>query len=206
MILHNFLVFEGIDGSGTSTQMKLLQSSLQNKRAIFTTEPTDKETGKFLRRMLKGDFAVHPDTAARLFAADRSEHVYGKDGIKEAVENGFLVVSDRYIFSSLAYQTTECGEALPRKLNEDFPLPEYLFFFDITPDISLQRITGRDVTEIYEKKDFLEKTATEYRKIVSYYEQNGNGMKVVRIDATQSVEAVQKIIWSIVSKLPILDM
>ena len=90
MILPHFIVFEGIDGAGTSTQIERLQKRLKHKPVFFTAEPTELETGKFLRRILKGDISVTPETAARLFAADRSEHVYGTGGIIEQCNAGRL--------------------------------------------------------------------------------------------------------------------
>lgn len=211
MILQNFIVLEGIDGAGTSTQLKKLQEKLSAKQAFFTAEPVEtSETGKFLRRVLSGEVSVHPGTAAFLFAADRNEHLYGKDGIVEKDSNGILCFSDRYLFSSLAYQTATCGEELPRLLNSTFPLPRILFFFRIDPKVSLARITGRGVTEIYEKEDFLRKTEAEYEKVVaSFKNQADSGMKVVEIDAAQSPDAVFDIIWKTLQKtysMPILKV
>src|SRR5574344_547585 len=117
MIINNYIVFEGIDGAGTTTQIKKLSEHFQNENIYVTAEPTTNETGKFLRRMLKGEFSVDERTASYLFAADRCEHIFGKDGIKEQVEKGKLVLSDRYIFSSLAYQSVSCGKELPELLN-----------------------------------------------------------------------------------------
>lgn len=201
MILHNFIVFEGIDGSGTSTQMDFLQTKLADKNVCFTYEPTELETGKFLRKILKGDIQLHPDTIARLFAADRCEHLYGKNGIIEKAGKGSLVLSDRYIFSSLAYQSNECGENLPRQLNANFPLPEIVFYFDIEPSVSINRIQGRRVTEIYEKKDFLEQTRRQYLSIMKEYEKQTS---IIYIDAAQSKADVSEKIWSIISKLPMI--
>ena len=151
MVLKNFIVFEGIDGSGTSTQIKKLVESNPNV-FIATAEPTTNETGKFLRRMLCGEFSVDEKTASYLFAADRCEHIFGKDGIESLIKNGKTVVSDRYFFSSLAYQSVSCGKDLPRLLNSPFPLPEYLFYFKIDPEISLKRVDSRNgQKEIYEK-------------------------------------------------------
>ena len=166
MIVSNFIVFEGIDGAGTTTQLNILKDKLKSKPSWFTAEPTTKETGVFLRKVLKGDIVLHPDTTARLFAADRCEHLYGKDGILEHTQKGELVICDRYLFSNLAYQSSECGSSLPEELNKSFPLPQIVFYFDISPDISINRITGRGVTEIYEKKDFLEKTRANYIRIM----------------------------------------
>ncbi|MBO5401170.1 MAG: dTMP kinase, partial [Spirochaetaceae bacterium] len=63
MILKNFVVFEGIDGAGTSTQLKILKDKLQNKNVFFTVEPTELPTGKFLRTILSGNVKVAPTTA-----------------------------------------------------------------------------------------------------------------------------------------------
>ena len=198
MILKNFVVFEGIDGAGTSTQIEILKKRADASRFFFTTEPTDSETGKFLRKMLKGDVELDAKTSAFLFAADRNEHLYGNGGTNCGVvaqaESGKIVVSDRYLFSSLTYQSVTCGEELPRRLNESFPLPEILFFFEIDPEISLKRVLGRGETEIYEKLDFQKATATRYRKVIEEYERMNTGMKIVRLDATLPVDEVAKII------------
>ena len=119
MILKNFIVFEGIDGAGTSTQIEILKKRADADRFFFTTEPTDSETGKFLRKMLKGDVELDPCTSAFLFAADRNEHLYGNGGTNCGVvaqaQSGKIVVSDRYLFSSLTYQSVTCGDELPRR-------------------------------------------------------------------------------------------
>jgi dTMP kinase len=193
MILKNFIVFEGIDGAGTSTQIALLKEKKLDS-FLFTCEPTDTVTGAFLRTILSGKNRVAPDTVAFLFAADRSEHLYGENGIVAAAESGKIVISDRYLFSSLAYQSIECGRELPAMLNSRFPLPELLFFFDIATDIALKRITGRPITEIYEKQDFLEKTAAEYRRIIAEYEEQDTGMKIIRIDATKPANLIAECI------------
>lgn len=205
MILKNFIVLEGIDGAGTSTQLNLLKNRLSPEKTVYTAEPTTLSTGRFLRSVLRGDEKLTPETTAFLFAADRQEHVYGTGGIVESCTSGKLVISDRYVFSSLAYQSITCGEELPRKLNQDFPLPEYLFFFGITPQASLKRIEKRYVTEIYENKDFLEATARQYEKIISYYETLQTGMHIIRLDATESIEKLSEKIWTVLQEMPILQ-
>lgn len=207
MVLNNFVVFEGIDGAGTSTQLKILKSRPENAKINFSAEPTDCETGKFLRQVLGGKVELDPKTTAYLFAADRAEHVYGKNGIINSTKNNKVVISDRYLFSSLAYQGVSCGKELPRKLNEDFPLPEILFFFDIAPEKSLSRIKSRGVTEIYENNDYLTQTRKQYLDVIEEYKnlESAKDMKIVMIDATQSVEEISKIIWSHISKLPIFN-
>lgn len=199
MILKNFIVFEGIDGAGTSTQIKKICE--KNPQKFFqTAEPTSLETGKFLRRMLGGEFSVDEKTNSFLFAADRAEHLYGKNGIIEQINNGKTVISDRYLFSSLAYQSISCGEELPKLLNSTFPLPEILFFFEIDPEISLKRVDSRnEKKEIYEKIETQKKIAMEYEKIISEYENNPScGMKIIRIDAAKSIEEISEAISKII--------
>ncbi|MCR4735406.1 MAG: dTMP kinase [Treponema sp.] len=196
MILKKFIVFEGIDGAGTSTQIKKLEAFDSNLFSA-TAEPTSMETGKFLRRMLGGEFKLDERTNAYLFAADRCEHLYGKGGIVELTQKGKIVISDRYFFSSLAYQAATCGEELPALLNSPFPLPEILFYFQINPEVSLKRVDARnEKKEIYEKIEIQKKIAAQYEKIISKYESSPEykEMKVVRIDAEKSIEEISSII------------
>ena len=198
MILKDFVVFEGIDGAGTSTQIKLLTQKAP-ERFFSTAEPTSGETGLFLRRMLSGAFSVDEKTNAFLFAADRCEHIYGKGGIIEKINEGKIVVSDRYFFSSLAYQSVSCGQEIPRLVNSAFPLPEYLFFFQINPEISLSRVNARgEKKEIYEKIELQKKIAAQYEAVISEYEkgEKGQGMKIIRIDASRSIEDISEEIYS----------
>ena len=205
MILKNFVVFEGIDGAGTSTQINILKEKKEAERFLFTAEPTDSPTGKFLRTVLKGNVELDPRTSAYLFAADRAEHLWGKSGsncgIEKKCSDGKIVISDRYFFSSLTYQSVTCGEELPRLLNSAFPLPQILFFFKISPEISLKRVDVRGEREIYEKIDFLQATEERYEKLMDEYESKNTGMKIVRLDAEKSKEEVSAQIWQELSKL-----
>ncbi len=199
MVLKNFIVFEGIDGAGTSTQIKKLVERNPQKY-IATAEPTSGPTGKFLRQMLAGDFKVDEKTNAYLFAADRCQHIFGQGGVKELCQSGKIVVSDRYFFSSLAYQSVSCGLELPMLLNSPFPLPEYLFFFDINPEVSLGRVNTRnEKKEIYENLEAQKKIAALYEKVISMYENDASlreEMKIIRIDASKTIEEIGEIIRS----------
>ncbi|MCH5282543.1 MAG: dTMP kinase [Treponema sp.] len=195
MTLKKFVVFEGIDGAGTSTQIEMLKKNPLAKNFFFTAEPSEGATGLFLREILAGKAEVSPETAAYLFAADRAEHLWGKGGISEQVEGGKIVVCDRYIFSSLAYQGTTCGEILPKTINSPFPLPEILFFFEISAEDSMARIEKRgERREIYEKREMLAKTAERYRKVISEYKSQ-NEMKIVELDASLPKEKIAEQIW-----------
>ena len=205
MILEKFVVFEGIDGAGTSTQIKMLKERSQGKKIAFTAEPTKNSTGKFLRQILSGSEKVSPQTAAYLFAADRAEHLWGEGGIVDQTKNGLTVVSDRYLFSNLAYQGVTCGEDLPKLLNSPFPLPQLLLFFDISAQKSLERVEKRgEAKEIYESQKFLEDTAIRYRNIITAYKKNADSeMRIVEIDATLPKEKISDLIWKEI--LPIIN-
>lgn len=214
MILHNFIVLEGIDGAGTSTQLDIIRNKPGTERFLFTAEPTTYETGRFIRRMLSGEIEVSNETAAYLFAADRNEHVNGRlmvegdrklvTGIREATEKGMTVISDRYLFSSLAYQSINCSPDVPRMLNSLFPLPSLLVYLDINPDDALKRIDGRGEREIYEKKDFLEKTVAQYRLILNEYSgEKGKGMKILVLDATKTKEEINAAIMREIKALEV---
>ena len=202
MILKNFIAFEGIDGSGTTTQLNLLKKSYP--AILLTAEPTSSATGQFLRRMLSGEFAVSTRTAAFLFAADRCEHLFGKlicqdgrltTGVTEACASGTVVLSDRYLFSSLAYQGEDDVRDLTVRLNKSFPLPELVVYFQLSPAAALERVCSRGgKREIYETLSTLQAVSSRYDAILSTYEGKdaSDGMQVVRVDASGTVDVVAR--------------
>ena len=206
-ILNNFAVFEGLDGSGTSTQLALLEQKLAGgafNGPVFTAtfEPTGGAIGKLIRSALKRELDLRADTLARLFAADRGEHLYASGGIIERCKRGELVVCDRYTLSSLVYQGIECGMELPSRLNEPFPAPELLLFFDIDPNIARHRMAGRPSLEIFEHIEFQEKARKRYHALFDEYRKAGVRLEI--IDASQSVEKVARDVWSEIVKMPII--
>jgi len=206
-IISNFAVFEGLDGSGTSTQLALLEQKLTSRGCngpafMATFEPTDRAIGKLIRSVLKKELILRPDTLARLFAADRGEHLYAVGGIIERCQRGELVICDRYTLSSLVYQGIECGTELPRSLNETFPAPELLLFFDIDPGIAQRRMAGRPSLEIFEHIEFQEKVRRQYHALFNEYREAGVRLEIV--DASQSEEKVAEDVWSEIAKMPII--
>ncbi|MDR2404625.1 MAG: dTMP kinase [Spirochaetaceae bacterium] len=231
LIIHNFIVFEGGDGSGTSTQIDLLKKHFLSRNSesgesggaagglaagnagdtagvwglppLHTTfEPTDGPIGRLIRSALRGDISLEAETIARLFAADRNEHLSGKNGIPERCRRGELVVSDRYTPSSLVYQGIECGEALPKLLNGTFPGPELLLYFDLDSETALERIKTRPSRDIYERLEFQRKVRNAYKSILSWYA--GEGVRVRIIDASRAPKEVAEEVWSAVQELPIM--
>lgn len=202
-IMENFIVFEGLDGSGTSTQLSLLGEKLRTMGmdVFLDVEPTPGPVGRLVRQGLSGQTVMDAGTMAHLFAADRHEHVYGKGGIMERCRNGSLLFCDRYLFSSLAYQGLSCDRELPYRLNEGFPLPELLLYFEIDSQKSFARLSGREELEIFETDEFQKKLVAEYDYVLSTFA--GSPMKIVRIDASREIAGVEKAVWDAIK--PVLD-
>lgn len=209
MIINHFAVIEGCDGSGTTTQMELLRKRLEAVPALpffLTYEPTQGPVGQLIRRILKGECAVSKETLARLFAADRGEHLYGNSGepgIVERCRRGELVVSDRYTPSSLVYQGLECGIELPQALNAAFPHPELLVYLDIDPHTAMNRIGRREEKqEIYEHLDFQVQVRAAYLELLPLYEQQG--VRLLCLDGTRPPEELSHEIWGVFREMPII--
>jgi dTMP kinase len=201
----NFAVFEGGDGSGTTTQLSILTERFKSiQKPVFfpTFEPSDRKTGLLIRAAMKKEINLEPETLCFLFAADRNEHLYGTDGILAHTKRSELVVSDRYALSSLVYQGIECGDELPQALNSRFPVPELTIFLDLNPEIALGRIKNRSSHEIYEYLDFQEKVREKYISLLKTYSKTGG--KVEIIDASGHIREVADKVWSIISQMPIL--
>ncbi|HKL58746.1 MAG TPA: dTMP kinase [Sphaerochaeta sp.] len=196
-IFENLVVFEGLDGSGTTTQMQLLAETCDKElracRATF--EPTDKPIGRLVRAVLKKQIVTTPLALAMLYAADREDHLYNPIyGMASELEEGKLVICDRYIYSSLAYQGVECPLEKVRELNQ-FPAPEYLFFLDTPVEECIRRIESRggDV-ELFDRHEFLEQVKTNYERLFSELPAE---VKFFRIDGMQTKEAIASEIQNI---------
>jgi dTMP kinase len=156
-----FIVFEGIDGCGKSTQIGLLAKNLEKKgrQVQLTAEPTSTDTGKMLREALSGRVERSAFEMAALFTLDRIAHNVGKGGIEEMLAAGQDVLSDRYYYSSLAYQGSLCDYDWVKGMNVGCPAirrPDLCIFLDISPKEALARIGKRgEAKEIYEKEETL---------------------------------------------------
>ena len=137
-----FLVLEGLDGAGTTTQSERLAQALSARgEVVLTREPTDGPVGRIIREVLRGDQrAPTVDTLPWLFAADRADHLTRK--VEPALRRGAYVVSDRYYHSSLAYQSLTLPLEDVSALNS-FRSPHITFFLDVPVDECLARIGKR---------------------------------------------------------------
>ncbi len=156
-----FIVFEGLDGSGKTTQAKLLAARLEdNHRALVTAEPSLGKVGAFIREScLYCEKRLQTAVEALLFAADRVDHV--ENEIKPALRDGRLVICDRYVYSSLAYQgSADLSVEWISSINRFALKPDFAVFIDASPETVLKRLnrkksvmetleTQRQVREIY---------------------------------------------------------
>lgn len=196
-ILKNFWVLEGLDGAGTTTQLKLITKRLIEKgcKCFKTEEPTTMETGKFIRRVLSGEIKLNQSTIAYLFSADRDNHITNtENGILKHLNDGEIVVSDRYFFSSLAYQSIGFDYDRVWNLNKDFPFPEKVIYIDTPAESCISRINSRgNEKEIYEKLDFQEKVRIGYEKCFSNLPEN---CSLIRVDGSKSIDEISEIIFN----------
>lgn len=194
-----FIVFEGIDGSGKSTQIALLKKRLEEKGipVYLTREPTDGPYGAMLHTIMTGRLDACPETIAAMYVADRMDHIKNsRNGLLKKLEEGMTVISDRYYFSSYAYQgahmsmdyvimaNSVCAEALK---------PDLHLFLDLEPEVSFKRISeNRTDFEIYEKLDNLKNTRDKYFEA---FDKLKDSEKVAVINADRTVEELSEAIW-----------
>ena len=157
-----FIVFEGIDGAGKTTQIRLLEERLKKDHlpVCITAEPTAGHFGVLLREALSGRSKKTPCEMAALFLSDRIEHNVDPDGgIQKQIDSGRTVICDRYYYSSLAYQGSLTDMAWVADMNlhcPDIRRPDLCLFLDLTPQQSLERIrANRSNREIYETEEML---------------------------------------------------
>ncbi len=189
-----FIVFEGIDGSGKSTHIKALAKELKGRgyNVLQTSEPSKDRIGNFIRRYAeRNDHRLTPETEALLFAADRFEHVMTV--VEPALKRGRIVISDRYLYSSLAYQGAG-GLDLDwiREMNRFAPKPDLGILLDLLPEFSLQRVERRKT--VFEVSDYLRKVRNIYLRLVEEGE-------LVKVDADKPRKAVREEIFSLVNEL-----
>ena len=169
-----FIVFEGIDGAGKTTQVEILKRELEErgKKVYVTAEPTAYPSGKELRRVLSGDVKKSDCEIAAMFTLDRIAHNIEKDdGIERLISEGYVVICDRYYYSTLAYQGSTVDYGWVRALNVDCPeirTPDLCIFLDLTPKQSMERISkGRESTEIYENEETLTKVRNAFMRVIN---------------------------------------
>lgn len=182
-----FIVFEGIDGSGKSIIIKKLKDKLEasKKKVIVTAEPTGGKIGK----IVADTESFTPECEALLFTADRIDHI---KKIQEWISQGYDVLCDRYIGSTLAYQSA-AGVDLNwlKAINSKITIkPDVTILMDIDPKISLERKKGVQFSR-FENLDYLKKVREAYLDIA-------NDFKFIKIDANKDLETILKEIMLII--------
>jgi dTMP kinase len=215
-----FIVIEGIDGSGKSEQFQRLTKRLKKRgyKLVATREPTKVyPVGRLIEKVLREEEQVSEEALALLFAADRADHTERK--IKPALEEGAVVVSDRYVHSSLAYQSRGMGKELDlnwiKKINRYALEPDAVIFLDISPEIGQARLSNGQLRikdhsyfENISQQEWVRKVYLEVlnlhgsplgtKKVVV---SQAGGTKVYRVDGALPVDEVEKIVWKHASGL-----
>lgn len=200
-----FIALEGIDGSGKSTQLTMLKDYLKKtgKKVYLTREPSDLRTGRTIRRYLTGELKADNRVIAALFVADRLEHILDEnEGLLKQKAEGFDIVSDRYYFSSYAYQSVDMPMDWIINANSvaaELLKPDIVIFIDITPESAMERINiNREETELFETKERLTETRNKYFEAFDKLKDSEN---VVIIDGNGTPDEVHERIIEVLNAL-----
>ena len=201
-----FIVMEGLDGSGKSTQLMLLAAGLRSlgRRVAVTAEPTDSALGGLIRDALSGCTPRTDSELAALFLADRIAHnVNPVWGIEKLLGDGCDVICDRYYHSSLAYQGARTDADWVFSMNlrcPDIRRPDLCLFLYVDPESAAARMDGaRTHTEIYEHTQAQRQTADAYDTVLRRLEAEGE--RICRIDASRNPDAVANEVFEAVRAL-----
>lgn len=193
----HFIVIEGLDGAGTTTQAKMLTDWLRERgqTTCMTAQPSDGPIGRFIRRVLRGEElgtngeTMAPAAIAGLFVADRADHIVSV--ISPALNAGHVVVCDRYVHSSLAYQGVQCDMEWVGRLNETMPSPHLTILVEVSAELAAQRRAARsEEADLYEVTAFQRKVAAGYHRAMELRPQDN----VVVIDGSKSIQEVHSTI------------
>jgi len=189
------VVIEGLDGAGLSTQAALLAEYLRgkNKKFLLTKEPTSSPIGMLIKSALSRNQNVSLFTLQLLFAADRAEHL--EHVIEPALRTDTIVISDRYILSSLAFGSVDNDLEFLKQINSRFRRPDLTVIIDTPPKVCLERIKkNRDNIELFEEERKLERVRNQFFVLKDYFEHT------VVVDGAREKEKVSKDIRALVEK------
>ena len=189
------IVIEGSDGAGLSTQAALLTEYLRDKggKVILTKEPTTSSIGNLIRSALKQEWKPSPVALQLLFAADRENHL--EEEIEPALRENKIVISDRYILSSLAFGSIDVDQEFLKQINLKFRKPDLTFIIDTPPEVCLKRINeNRATLELFEEERRLEKVRENYLALKNHFK------NTFIINGDREKEEVSKDIREVVEK------
>jgi len=200
-----FIAFEGIDGSGKSTQVKLLAEYLTQKgHEVYTTfEPTDSRIGVMIRDIFNHRMEGDQRVIAALFAADRLNHLLNStDGLLKKLSEGYTVITDRYYLSSYAYHSVYVDMdwvIQANSMSADLLRPDLNIYIDISPEVSMERLKkGRNSFEMYET---LENQKMVYDKYKEAFDRIGDAEKVFVTDGNRKTDLIAEDIRIAVDEL-----
>jgi dTMP kinase len=202
------IAFEGIDGSGLTTHSKLLVRRLREEgyKVGYSKEPTWGPVGVLIRELLLQPTVDH-EVLALLYAADRLWHLRAYSclgaGLLKALEEGYIVVLDRYKYSSMAYQSLGAPVEWIEAINSRAPEADIIVYLDVPPEVALNRVKARRITYYYETLERLRKVKEAFETILGRAE--ARGVRVVRIKGVEngverSVEEVGREVYGKVKK------
>ncbi len=196
-----FVVLEGLDGAGTTTQARLLGERLRaaGRRVHVTAEPSAGPVGALIRQVLTRRLDLEPAALALLFAADRRDHCVAE--IAPALARGIDVVSDRFTLSSLAYQGVTLGDPeWVEAINARAAAPDVTLFLRARPSVALaRRRAASQGHELYEVDAFQRRVARSYEAGIARL--RAAGQRVDILDGEAPVEEVADAIWQVVAGL-----
>ncbi len=192
-----FIVLEGIDGSGKTTQAFRLEKWLKKKglKVYTTREPTDGIIGGIIRAALSTKLRISQRTLQILFAADRSEHV---KEIEDRMASGYSVISDRYILSSIAYGMVELDRDWLYNMNSVFPKPDLTVILDLPAETALKRLGRRFTKSLFERRQLLEDIRRNFLELDKLY---GDVFNTVVVDADREPDEILSDIITYVEEL-----
>lgn len=193
--MSKFIVVEGLDGTGKTTQIKILADYIKSKgkEVEITAEPTAHPTGKLIRRVLSGEVHSDPWSLAALFLSDRIIHNTASDGIEKMLSDGKTVISDRYYYSTFAYQGHETDLLWTMDMHFSCPeirKPDLVLFLTMAPEKCVERIRANrpdEAIEIYENTESLTKISRQFDTVFEKLKDREN---IVYVDASGTVEEV----------------
>ncbi len=166
-----FIAFEGLDGSGSHIQSSLLSGILKKEgyRVCLTKEPTHGLIGGLIKAQITGEWKATQECLQLLFAADRAKHL--ESDIIPSLENGKIVITDRYVFSTVAYGSVEIKNTKwLEDINREFILPDIVFLLKVSPKICAMRLRkSRNEIVLYPNEEKLKKVWEVYRDLVGRY-------------------------------------
>jgi dTMP kinase len=200
-----FIVFEGIDGSGKSTQARLLKERLLNEghKVYNTFEPTDSPIGSLIRNIFNRRIVSDNRAIAALFVADRLDHLLNPvNGILKKMEEGYTVICDRYYLSSYAYHAQDLSLdwlIQANSISQDLLKPDINIFIDVDPEASMARLNkDRSSLELFETLENLKIVRSKYFEAIEYL---GDAEHVSVINGRRSIEEVSNDVFEEIKKL-----